>query len=251
MFNLNKTIEVHCYTFRKISADNFGVKEMKTHRPKWFKDTSTKMTNTKWNIPQSSIKNCHGIINLFKQSFYLPLWTDLHILNETHGLTAKIKDPDTTTEKLLERENSQAPALSQYNRHIKIDAPWFFQCDKDINFYINGASWDYVNNSLYNFHLPPGIVDFKHQHSINTQWLFPIPITKEQETCTSFQAGDPIYYLTPLTDKKIKFISHHISRMEYYNKFDELDSISPFWVNAYQKAKKLKIGKKYKGYRQE
>jgi len=239
MFNLNKTIEVHCYTWRKINAEEFCIKEMKPHRPKWFRDMG-KMTGTKWNLPKLNIKHCHGILELFKRSFYLPLWTDLYIINEMHDINAISKDSYLIVSKHFDKANSQAPTLSEKHRNLKIDAPWIFDCDKDINFYITGASWDYINNDLfYNFHLPPAILDFKYQSCLNTQWLFPIPFTKEQETCISFQAGDPLYYITPLTDKKVKFISHCITKTEFFDKFDSLDRTTSFWSNAYARGKKL------------
>jgi len=250
MFNLNKTIEVHGYTYKKFNAEHFGVKEMITHRPQWYKKlpnkTQKKTTlGNKWNLPTTSIKNCYGLINLFKQSFYLPLWTDLTLVNTIEDITAFVRNKSDTivAGKHLKNNDSKAPTLSPHHRHIQVQSPWIFKCDKDINFYITGASWDYINNNLYDFHLPPAIIDFKYQHYLHLQFLFPVPTGNQREAQIDLKAGDPILYITPLTERKVKFIIHSVTRNEFLQIGDDLDSFSQFWNNSYFRSKTLIKGK--------
>ena len=244
MFNFNKTIEVHCYTSKKFRADHFNVKEMFTHKPEWYKRLSNKpqkktVFGNKCKLPAQSIKNCYGIINLFKQSFYFPLWTDLTLINTIEDINVIANKSTVIGGNHLEGTDSKAPTLSTHHRHLQIKSPWIFKCDKDINFHVAGASWDYINNNFYDFNLPPAIIDFKYQHYLHLQFLFPIPTGNQREAQIDLKAGDPIIYITPLTERKVKFITHSITKNEFSQMTEDLDGISPFRHNSYFRSKTL------------
>ena len=193
----------------------------------------------KCKLPAKSIKNCYGIINLFKQSFYFPLWSDLTLINTIEDLNLIANKSTVIAEKHLEGNDSKAPTLSTHHRHLQIKSPWIFNCDKDINFHVAGASWDYINNNFYDFNLPPAIIDFKYQHYLHLQFLFPIPTGNQRESQIDLKAGDPILYITPLTEKKVKFITHSITKDEYIQMEEDLDGISPFRHKSYFRSKTL------------
>ena len=242
MFNFNKTVEIHCYTYNKFIADNFCVQEMKTTRPSWFKNLPKKSEK------KSTMKSCYGFINLFKKGFVFPFWTDIEITNTIEELVVNYANQDTTNVlHHLNPNNSSAETLSPQHRHAQIQPPWVFTSDKLIEFAVVGASWDYINNNLYDFHLPTGIIDFKYNNTINVQMLFPKPTGNQRQSNIIFKAGDPILYLIPLTEKKVKFITHNITRMEYYDMIDNVDSKSHFFSNKYVRSRTYG----YKGYMKE
>jgi hypothetical protein len=172
--------------------------------------------NPKVRFQKTSFQSCYGFINLYKKGFYFPLWTDLELANLTNTIAFDyaLKEFTTHDMHLHPAEKSTAPPLSNYHKHFMLKSPFFFKCKEAINFLYTGASWDYVNNNLYAFHIPSAVIDFKTQHYIQVQFLLPI-VNGFNESHLKFKAGDPIIYLMPMTEKKIKFINHALPVMEY------------------------------------
>lgn len=241
MFNFNKTIEVHCYMYSKYVVDTFNIKPMINHRPSWFKNIPKKLVHN--NIERPSFRNCSGYLEMYKQGFYVPLWTDLDIINKVDGMMC-----DEAYHQLGSLDSDfglqSLPTLKDHHRNIKIDSPWFVKCDHDIKFLLMGATWDYINNNSYDFQILPGVIDFKYNHSPNVQMLLPIPMGNQRESHIKLKAGEPIMYLFPLTEKKVKFISHTVTEMEHRQMRIDHDCLSPYRKNRYQRGT-------YKGYIKE
>jgi len=231
MFGFNKTIEVHCYMYSKYIVDTFNIKPMINHRPSWFKNIPKKITFGD-NIEKPTFRNCSGYLEMYKQGFYLPLWTDIDVINKVDTMKCDYSYKQITN---VESGLDSLPTLQTYHRNLKIDSPWFIKCDYDIKFLLMGATWDYLNNNCYDFQILSGVMDFKHNHSINLQFLFPIPMGNQRESHIKFKAGEPIAYLFPLTEKKVKFISHSITEMEHRQMNIDSDCFSPYRKNRYQR----------------
>ena len=86
-----------------------------------------------------------------------------------------------------------------------------------------------------NMTIPPAILNFKHQHALNVNVFFKKPENDKTERFEMY-AGQPLIYLTPLTEKRIIIKTHQVSEKEIENLF-----LRPiFFTNIYNKVKKLK-----------
>lgn len=80
---------------------------------------------------------------------------------------------------------------------------------------------------IENFVIPPGIVNYKYQHTTHINMFLSL---KEKKTF-SLNAGDPMVYLLPLSEKEIVLKHHLVSMNEFNNYFRTKIS----FLNSYRK----------------
>jgi hypothetical protein len=247
MFWRKSKVIVDCYTFRKSTVGMFSIQPLTKLKPKWFKDMPnfrkappSPGSNRRFKV--SNFKSCAGFINLFRVGFGIPLWTDFQIINERAGLGVKYPDTYTTVEPHLEPhedvEYNMATPLSDNHRHVKLNSPWLCFSEQDVDFLMVGAEWNYVNHHLYDFNIPMGIVNFKHQASSNINIMFPRNVDG-RETQFQISAGDIIAYLIPLTERKVEFRCHYIPTVEWNQLHMDYESKTISARNGYFNMKKL------------
>ena len=247
MFWGKEKIVVDCYTFRKSTVDMFPVQPLTKLKPKWFKDMPNYRKappspglNNRFKV--SNFKSCVGFINLFKVGFGIPLWADLQVISENNGTAVKSVDPYTKIESHLEPQYDShydmATPLSDNHRHVKLDSPWLCFSKQDVNFLMVGATWNYVNHHLYDFNIPMGTLNFKYQPSLNINILFPKNVAN-RETQFEFNAGEVLAYLIPLTERKVEFRCHYITKSEWEQLKIDYASQTIFTRNTYYNIKKL------------
>lgn len=179
------------------------------HWPEWFKSTPNNYGNGE--IKESTIKQCNGILDLYKNSFIIPLWTEFNINAQNGTLSAYPADKQTPVTPHPEEQWKTYADPKQY-KHIKINSPWLLKTKEPINWVVQKPFWNF---KLYEpFIIPEGILNFKYQSGTNIN-IF-VNMEKNFETILKFNS--PILQLIPLTEKEIEFKYHLVLEKEWATK---------------------------------
>jgi len=136
------------------------------------------------------------------------MWADLCIIiNEDNTYTwkypASVFNYGMSEHSVLQTGGAFLPLY-----HLKIHSPYMLRCRKDISFYFSQAvySHNHYENRLL---MPSGAVSFKNQPATHINCFF--EVGKQYD----FIAGQPMMYITPMTEKRVVFKHHVLTTSEY------------------------------------
>lgn len=254
----HKPIVLNCYTDDYLIYEHFQIKKSSSFIPDWWKSLPNDYNdddglNFKCQS-KATIKHCPGFVELFKKSFTFPMPTDLYMSSEEqHERSSNISYCNNN--EYEEDKSQQPPSYSfestipefvrshhprQFNyafrpgfSHIKLKDSWLLQTKENIDWIIVPAFWN-LEKKVSDIFIPPGIDNYKYQHS--TTWQLFI---KTDGKPVFLEAGEPLLYMIPKTDRKVIVRSHYDP--DEVKKLRE-KSKNPFIINGYYK----KIKKLYK-----
>lgn len=179
--------------------------------PQWFKnmpksyDAHDEFVGS-YKLP--TMKSCPGIIDYYKNSVVLPVWSDfiLNVTPENYGYLFSNRGFDVD-----EHSNKQTHNAFDEYHHAKFISPWKIRCKSDIDFLIVEPFWNSCTNTnrFENFHIFSGCVNFKYISHLNINVLI-----KKTNARVEFSLGEPFVNIFPLTNKKIKIATHLVDSQE-------------------------------------
>jgi len=230
-FVKRSTIHLDCFT-QLSHVHNFHPIQSATHfYPEWWKNLpKVNKTDKSW-VGEPTMKSCVGFIELFKNSVAIPMWSDLCISTDNEKKQFKWNFSDGQTKMNMHNTDQFKNFVNGSYAHLKIISPWLFKTKNYVKW-----NWQYAT---YNSNVPdelillPGIVDYKYQVVTNINIL--INLCKTQTIFLN--AGNPLVFLTPLSDHKVKIHNHLVESVEY----EKIKSIShpSYFFNSYNKKKKM------------
>lgn len=228
-----KTITIDAFTHLKAAHDFFPIDTANNFIPEWYKRTPKFGPNVPVDVsmvevPMNTIRRCVGVIDYYgTTSFIIPLWSDL-ILD--YGPDEfKHKFSDGVSRILYHNREMRGEYLKDFE-HFKILSCWKLKEKTGVKFHFSQPFYNFDDPSK--IIIPPGVVDYKYQHSTEINFFLKRPPTMERIT---LDAGQPVAMITPLTDTRIVFKHHLISFDEFEKGFSHFFS----FTNIYNKAKKL------------
>lgn len=225
------TITVDCFTFHPVAFRMYPIQRAIKFIPTWWKKMPLHHIagndDQDFQIPAPTLKTCPGLFDLYKDGFVVPLWSDM-ILKNTESET--LVDFADHTRNYIERHPRYQfdPAFENYN-HIKINVPWCVVEKSGINWLEFACTWNLLPEGA-KFHVTPGRLDFKLQHSTNVNCF----LTKDDNKLVQLKAGTPLVHWIPLSEKKVKVKTHYISDSEYMEKI-KLTITRNSHINSYRK----------------
>lgn len=206
MFFLNKKrqkpVIVDCYTFDKQVYEYAKISKASKFFPEWWKSLPADDDNP-------NMRHCYGFVSQHEKSFVLPLWSDLDIDLEHQGYRWSFKDCRTSAE--VHGGSQFAGWIDPgANAHLKLSTPWMFRCSEEIHFQWSDASWS--KHDLFGYHTPPAIVEYKYQSSVGVNLIFN---TTVKPRSFRLKHGQPLVYITPLTERPVEFRFHLVTEDEY------------------------------------
>lgn len=229
------TIEIVCYTDNKVAYDYYKIKHASKYTPKWFKDaTSEYIDELHFHEPQSTIKRCHGIINLLTTGIVMPIWTDVNIYTDVQNNTVDVSVADVFTQVANHNPKQWNQYLNPDNYiHSKIVSPWALSTKEDVKFYWGTSYYNMQPNLKY--YIPPAIVDFKYQKATHINMFIP-----RENQHTIIKAGFPLIQMIPLTDKRIVLKYEFVDQLKMQN---EIQLKPHTFVDRYKTIVKLEKNK--------
>lgn len=229
MIHFFKPSELHvdAYTNRREVIENAPITNGIEAIPEWWKALPKEVVEGF--IPKPTMKTCAGVIDYYKKSLVVPLWSELAI---------SITTPDTYEWQFADAE-TQAEVhgihqyvgfpLAQTHRHLKILAPWRIECKSDVDWMFSEPP--YNRESFTDCVILPGILNFKYQNAVNPQLMMNTTVSK----VIRLPFGTPML-LTPFTDKKVVVHRHLVSNEEYTSRKQRTHQL--FFISKYKKQQK-------------
>ena len=237
-------IVVDCFTHNPVAFDLFPIKKSNECIPDWWKKveknpiTDNSNKNLPW-IKSNTVRRCSGIIDYYNnQSFNVLLWSDVNLEYSRTGSRYIFADGVSRIE--YQEEFMRGDYLNDFHQ-FKIISPWKFKEKSGIKFHYSQSFYNFNNpDKLF---LPPGIIDYKYQHTTEINFFVKKPEGESYHDRLELEAGMPMAHITPITEKKIELKHHLIDFNEFHNRFER----TFFSFNSrYSKRKKI-LDKKHKG----
>jgi hypothetical protein len=226
-FFKKKKIIVDCLTSNVIASELFYPDKAVNFYPDWWKTLPTSFKNPKNGFTDvATMKTCVGFTDYYKNSFILPLWSDL---------TIKVDSEDSFRWQFSDQKSNAVPHeleqrkgfIENYN-HLKLDSPWLFKSKSDVNFSITQPIWNF--NKTPQVIIPSAQLEFKYQNTTNINMFFP-----KTEKEYLFEAGHPMMAFTPCSENDVEFKVHLLDHKEF-TKYQDLQREISF-INKYRKIK--------------
>lgn len=204
---------VDCFTHYQSALEYTPVDYGIMFYPEWWKKTENSYLNERGNI-RSTIKNCIGFIDYYKNSLVIPSWFEMELSVYEQGnekwWTYEGSNQFVNTDDTHNRKSFEGFALENGN-NIKFTSPWGLKTKENIQWVWSQPTWS-LRAHLSSFTILPAVVDFKYQHSTNVN-LFVINEDKFKKT--TIAPNTPLVSLHPLTEKKIILKRHLVSYQEF------------------------------------
>lgn len=192
-------------------VEYFAPTKSMTRLPDWF-------SNIQKHDPRgSTLRQCPGFIELFKNSISIPMWKDIsltykdsEILYIDTPVQKNIKLEDPANNILQQHHNFQWADQWKYHTHVKLLNPWIVQCKKPIPFLLHDPTWH--KEKITDWQIVPGTNEFVVNSVLHLNMYLP---RYKKEKTVEWQAGDIMAYLTPLVDTKINIVIEQVSAEEF------------------------------------
>lgn len=203
MFFIRKSvITLDCFTASSSAMRFAQPSKAGKFVPKWWKDLKDGVE------VNSTMKNCVGFTHLYASSIALPFWCDMDIGVTQTGVNWMFYDNETHAEVHPPAQRGAYLPHTEFQQ-LKVVSPWFFRDVSGVNFYVAGSPWNMSNP--FEYLIPPGVVNFKHQFSTNLNLLFK---REQQPKNYKMNLGDVGLLFLPMTEKKVVIKTHLVSETE-------------------------------------
>ena len=215
IFKKRSEVVLDCFTHEYNAYDCYKVDYSRKFIPKWWKDLPHKVSIENEfvdEIPVPNMRGCAGFIDFYNEGIIIPLWTDIIIKTSETSYGFQSSDQKTTCE---EHSSSQYNHAFNFFFHLKILSVWMFKCKDPVEFLWTSPFWSNSHNENFscNVFTVPGLVNFQHQSATSIN-LF---LTKKPNKIF-LEAGMPLIYMLPKTEKKI-ILKHHILSNDEFQKY--------------------------------
>ncbi len=224
-------IYIDCFTSNLNAFELFPIQESVNFYPDWWKTlpkTHTSIAEEGIEIQRPTMKSCDGFTALYQKGFMIPLWSDLVIETQQNGYRYRFADD---TSDISSHDFNQMSKEFMAYIHFKITSPWRIREKEGIKFLFFQPSYNHIR-TLLEWHVVPGMVDFKYQYATNINFL------TAKNRRFELSAGLPLVHLVPLTEKEIVVRTHIVDK----NNHDEMklfNDMYPFFSGSYRKIKKI------------
>jgi len=205
-----KKIVLDCFTFSETTLKTAPIANAIKIIPEWWKKLPDSYFDSKDLEPHGTMKRCVGMVEYYKKSIAMPLWTDLIIkINKDRSYNWQFSDMSSNAAH-HETEFQATNFLVNYG-HVKFITPWRFKCKEDIDWVWSHPTYNYPNhNDIVSF---PGIVNYYRQYASNVNLMFPT----DQPKKIFIPQGAPLAFITPMSDRKVEVVRHLVDDKEYKN----------------------------------
>jgi hypothetical protein len=228
IFFKKPTVTVDCFITNNSIAELFPITPLMEQLPTWWKSMSKTAPIGNFPVQMSTIKRCPGFKDLFKNGLCIPAWSEYQLFQDpTYGFSHTA--PNHVADGMQHKELQMDGAYSNY-QHYKLINPWLLSEKSGISFIMTQASWHDMTPCEY--HIPVGSLEFKYQHATHINLVAPKQPELKQ---INIPAGQPLVYLLPQTEKKIKLNIQVVSDVEY----NKLKTYHHSFHNSYETTKKI------------
>lgn len=240
-FFKKREIVLECFTDRPELITDAPIDKAYNYMPEWWKALPRPCLKQGEMSANANMRHCPGIVELYKNSIAIPLWSDLKIMvvaksDESREYRWQFADKVSTISVHPASQRGDYLPEQSY-QHLKLDTPWMLKTNKFVKWAWYGAVWNV--DAPESFIVPPGVDEYYYQHSSNIN-IF-VPKNNEiKEVVIPFR--QPLVLLTPMSDEKVR-VKHTLVSREELLKIDHVGSYTPKFFNSYYTKKKIRSTK--------
>ena len=210
-----KPIVVDAFTYKERIATDYAIGKSTRYLPEWWRQLPIGRAHPDWaTIMAPTMKTCQGLIDLYRNSFTLPLWSELSIeLDDSQGRHDWRYIFADRHSVMSAHDQHQFDGAKNFpdQQHFKIESPWILKEKTGVQFLMTEHTWN--QQEFFNaFKILPGVLDFRYQHSVNINAFFHYTGVKQN---ILLPAGHPMAFITPLTEHDVEFRCHVLPKEEY------------------------------------
>jgi len=182
----------------------------------YFKIEKTSKTKPRWMTKDLPINGCAGFNDFFNKSFLIKSWADIVLDKEKKSdimYEDTVSEDNITVESPYPSFNHGSNLISDRGsflpkekyQHVKIRPPWVAYASNSIPCAFYGASWHsdiYMNEMQY----LPAIRDLYYSPNFNLHYILNKDLINET---FYIDAGAPMQYFIPLSEKRIEVENHY------------------------------------------
>ena len=227
----NKELVLHAFISEtNVSIYNFfPIQYAHKFYPDWWKSLPNFDYDFENMRPVTNMRACMGMVDLYKNSCVLPLWTDLALKWDPIGGNWAYNFADNITSGAI-HQLAQRKGFKESHFHFKIDSPWKFLSDKNTKFHMTDLYYNFPQQK--NYDIMPGVVDYYYQTATNINILIRPSATK-----LIIKNNTPLYLIKPLSERKLKLKVEVLSDKDFYILKEKTRQFS--FYKAYSNMKKF------------
>ena len=147
-----------------------------------------------------------------RQGFVLPMWSDLKVnVGQKGSFNYSWLYSDTVSNATSHEQEQRGNFLPNESfLHLKLHCPWTAVCKEDIEWSLIQPSWH--NESPFDYVTPPGVVNFKFQHSLEVHTFFE---RKENNNSIIIPHNRPMLQAIPHSNRDIHLNYHLVSEKDW------------------------------------
>lgn len=233
-FFKKKQLHVDFFTCRSEVYDYASIDQASKFIPRWWRDLpKLSKGETSFNM-----RYCSGFNDLYKRGVIIPLWSDLNVVIGPQGTTGGAYQYSDMTSKADYHPQEQRGDFASDSIHLKLINPWVARCSEDVPWISIGTQ--YNQQSLSDYALVNGILEFKYQYGININLMF---ARHAAERSILIEHGTPLMQLIPLDGRKVVHHNHLVSADEMA-KITRNSTPITFQANYYRVMQLMKMKEK-------
>lgn len=243
MFNVFKRkVKLDCYTNIPNLTKTQPLKKP-AKPPSWWSKvkSSYKIYESKkgMHVTASTVKTCPGVVEFIRKPININLWTDLSIIVSPDG-RIKSSGPFNSPAGI---DTVEVHGVEQYHKDlygdaivVKLVAPWLVEASDETEFLLTETHYSPELRNL-GIKVIPGLLNFKHQHSINVFLVLPL---KEEEYEITLKYDTPLMSVFPMTEREVEIETHEVDGEFMSRMVDKFPSVMTGRYYAYKKLLKRK-----------
>jgi len=221
-----KKIVLDCFTKHEYVIKSAPIVNAIKVIPDWWKTLPVQYSRTNEIYPKSTMKNCVGMVDYYKKSVAISLWSELALkIKSSKDFEWQFSDLQSVIGH-HDLEKEATGFLNDY-AHFKLLSPWIFSTKEDINWVWSCPLWNFFKSHEIVF--PPAIVNYKHQHGTHINLL----IYAGKPKTIIIPHGQPLIFISPMSDRKVEIVRHLVSPQEFERRGSNGTPIS--FIKKYQK----------------
>jgi len=230
-----KKIVLDCFTTEEYILETAPIVPAIKLIPEWWRELPNAYYAEGSYSPTSTMKHCVGMVDYYKKSIVIPLWSDL-IVDIKTASEYQWRFSDRLSRATDHNMEQQATGFLSGYAHLKLHSPWLFKTKEDISWVWSHPVYNYEHsNDVVSL---PAVINFLAQPNTNINLLFNASTPKS----ILIPQGQPLAHLTPMSDRKVDIRRHLITQAEY----TRLDRKNTNIVFLYKYAKILNRTKQFK-----
>tara|TARA_R110002073_G_scaffold150202_1_gene304311 strand:+ start:336 stop:1094 length:759 start_codon:yes stop_codon:yes gene_type:complete len=212
----SKPLILNCYTTDATVYNNAKINYATKFMPNWFKKTPNEVA-LKDGTKVGTIKNCHGITEMYRTAIVIPCWTEftLDILHKDEEDFYRWRTAKSNFEVKPHPHVQYKKFAGKNGASIKLVSPWMFQCDEEVNFVWHQPTWN-MRDILDKLTLLPATVDYYTQHATEINYFL---VRRDFERQVVLKALEPLVMLQAMDARRVEIKNHLITQEEWNTRF--------------------------------